>query len=101
MPSPEVWRIPIQGGIETRVSPVRPEDWASWAPTDKGIYFVGKDRSEQANVMFFDFASSEVKRISKLDKLPFWLSASADGKAVVYEHLDQESSHIMLLKNFQ
>jgi Tol biopolymer transport system component/DNA-binding winged helix-turn-helix (wHTH) protein len=101
MPSPEVWRIPIQGGIETRVSPVRPEDWASWAPIDKGIYFVGKDRSEQANVMFFDFASSEVKKISKLDKLPFWLSASADGNAVFYEHLDQESSHIMLMKNFQ
>jgi Tol biopolymer transport system component/DNA-binding winged helix-turn-helix (wHTH) protein len=101
MPSPEVWRVPVQGGIETRVSSVRPEDWASWAPTEKGIYFVGKNGSEQANVMFFDFGSSDVKKISKLDKLPFWLSASADGNSLFYEHLDQESSHIMLLKNFQ
>ena len=50
--------------------------------------------------MFYDFASSAVNKIYKLDKLPFWLSASADGKALFYEHLDQESSHIMLLKNF-
>jgi Tol biopolymer transport system component/DNA-binding winged helix-turn-helix (wHTH) protein len=101
LPSPEVWRVPVQGGIETRVSSVRPEDWASWAPAEKGIYFVGKNGSEQANVMFFDFASSEVRKISKLDKLPFWLSASPNGNSVFYEHLDQESSHIMLLKNFQ
>jgi Tol biopolymer transport system component/DNA-binding winged helix-turn-helix (wHTH) protein len=101
MPSPEVWRVPVQGGIETRVSSVRPEDWASWAPTDEGIYFVGKDHSDQANVMFFDFASSQVKKISKLDQLPFWLSSSPDGNSLFYEHLDQESSHIMLLKNFQ
>jgi Tol biopolymer transport system component/DNA-binding winged helix-turn-helix (wHTH) protein len=101
MPNPEVWRMPIEGGMEIRVSAVRPADWASWAPTNKGIYFVGQDRSEQANVMFFDFASSQVEKISKLDKLPFWLSASEDGKSAFYEHLDQESSHIMLLKNFQ
>jgi Tol biopolymer transport system component/DNA-binding winged helix-turn-helix (wHTH) protein len=101
LPEPEIWRIRIQGGIETRVPSARPDDWASWAPTDKGIYFVAKDRSGQATVMFYDFASSEVEKIYKLDKLPFWLSASTDGKALFYEHLDQESSHIMLLKNFQ
>jgi Tol biopolymer transport system component/DNA-binding winged helix-turn-helix (wHTH) protein len=101
LPDPEVWRIPVQGGIETRVSSVRPEDWASWAPTEKGFFFVQKDRNQQANVMFFEFASSQVKRISKLENNPFWLSASSDGNSLFYEHLDQESSHIMLLKNFQ
>ena len=101
LPEPEVWRMPVQGGIETRVPLVRPQGWASWTPTDKGIYFVGKDRSDQATVMFYDFASSEVRKISKLDKVPFWLSSSVDGNSVFYEHLDQESSHIMLLKNFQ
>jgi len=101
MPDPEIWRIPAQGGLETRVPEVRPDDWANWMPVEKGIYFVAKDSNQQPNVMFFDFANSEVKKIASLDRLPFWLSASPDGNSVLYEHLDQETSHIMLLKNFQ
>jgi Tol biopolymer transport system component/DNA-binding winged helix-turn-helix (wHTH) protein len=101
LPSPEVWRIPAEGGSETRVPQVRPETWASWTPTEKGIYFIQKDSAEQPNVMFFDFASSQVSRVAMLDKLPFWLSASQDGKSLLYEHLDEENSHIMLLRNFQ
>jgi Tol biopolymer transport system component len=101
LPNPEVWRTPVDGGIETRVAQMRPESWASWAPTEKGIYFVEKDSGEQSNVMFFDFATSAVNRIVKLDKLPFWLSASPDGNSLFYEHLDEENSHIMLLQYFQ
>jgi Tol biopolymer transport system component/DNA-binding winged helix-turn-helix (wHTH) protein len=100
-PNPEVWRIPVEGGSETRVPQVRPETWASWTPTEKGIYFIQKNSTEQPNVMFFDFASSQVSRVATLDKLPFWLSASQDGKSLLYEHLDEENSHIMLLRNFQ
>ena len=48
----------------------------------------------------FDFASGQVKRFATFDKLPFWLSASPDGKSVLYEHLDQQNSHVMLLENF-
>jgi mannose/cellobiose epimerase-like protein (N-acyl-D-glucosamine 2-epimerase family) len=51
-------------------------------------------------LMFFDFASGQVKRIATFDKLPFWLSAGPDGKSVLYEHLDQQNSHVMLLENF-
>jgi hypothetical protein len=47
------------------------------------------------------FASSQVKKTSTLEKLPFWLSVSPDGNSVLYEHLDQQDSHIKLLKNFQ
>ena len=51
--------------------------------------------------MFFDFASGQVRRMATLDKLPFWLAASPDGKSLLYEHLDQENSHIMLLEDFR
>jgi hypothetical protein len=34
------------------------------------------------------------------DKLPFWGSATPDGQSVLYEHLDQDNSHVMLLENF-
>lgn len=101
LPDPEVWQVPVQGGIETRVAQIRPDDWANWVPVEKGIYFVSKDSSEHPNVIFFDFATFDLKKLTNLDKMPFWLSASADGKSLFYEHLDQENGHIMLLSNFQ
>lgn len=100
MPDPEVWRVSVDGGLETRVPQVRPADWGAWAPVQKGIYFVAEDVNQQPIVMFFDFANSRVRKIATLDKLPFWLSASPDGNSILYEHLDQENSHIMLLQNF-
>jgi Tol biopolymer transport system component len=100
LPDPEVWQVAAQGGTETRIAQVRPGDWASWAPVEKGIYFVAKDVIGRPNLMFFDFATSDVRKVASLERQPFWLSASPDGKALLYEHLDQENSHIMLLSNF-
>lgn len=100
LPDPEVWQLPVEGGVETHLSQVRPATWASWGPSEKGIHFLQRD-GDQADVMFLDFATSEVSRAARLDKLPFWLTVSADGNALFYEHLDQDNSHIMLLKNFR
>ena len=93
--------MPVEGGAETRVSSlVRPDDWANWTLVDRGIFFVQSDTTRDPMLMFFDFASGQVKRFATFDKLPFWLSASPDGKSVLYEHLDQQNSHVMLLENF-
>jgi Tol biopolymer transport system component len=100
LPDPEVWQLPVEGGVETHVSQVRPATWASWGPSEKGIHFLQRD-GDQADVMFLDFATSEVSRTARLDKLPFWLTVSANGNALFYEHLDQDNSHIMLLRNFR
>jgi Tol biopolymer transport system component/DNA-binding winged helix-turn-helix (wHTH) protein len=101
MPDPEIWRMPVEGGVETQVSTlVRPDDWANWALLDRGILFVQSDTMRDPVLMFFDFTSGDVKRMAGFDRMPFWLSAAPDGKSVLYEHLDQENSHVMLLENF-
>jgi Tol biopolymer transport system component len=101
LPNPEIWKMPVGGGAETRVSSlVRPDDWANWALIDRGIFFVQSDTTRDPMLMFFDFTSGQVKRIATFDKLPFWLSAGPDGRSVLYEHLDQQNSHVMLLENF-
>jgi Tol biopolymer transport system component/DNA-binding winged helix-turn-helix (wHTH) protein len=101
MPNPEVWKMPVKGGVETRVSSlVRPETWADWSLVSRGIFFVAEDVAGDPSLMFFDFASGDVTRRAGFDKRPFWLSASPDGKSVLFEHLDQENSHVMLVENF-
>jgi Tol biopolymer transport system component/DNA-binding winged helix-turn-helix (wHTH) protein len=101
MPNPEIWRIPVEGGVETQVSTlVRPDDWANWALLDRGIFFVQSDTMRDPVLMFFDFSGGDVQRVAGFDRMPFWLSAAPDGKSVLYEHLDQENSHVMLLENF-
>jgi Tol biopolymer transport system component len=102
MPNPEIWSMPVKGGNEDRLSALmRPETWANWAPTERGIFFIELDSARRPEVKFFDFAAKKASRVATLDKLPFWLSASPDGTSVFYEHLDQENSHVMLLENFR
>lgn len=102
MPNPEVWKMPVGGGPETRVSSLlRPETWANWALADRGIFFIATGASGDPALMYLDFTSGDVKHLSTLDKMPFWLSATPDGKSILFEHLDQENSHVMLLENFR
>jgi Tol biopolymer transport system component/DNA-binding winged helix-turn-helix (wHTH) protein len=100
-PKPEVWEVPVGGGVESRVSPfVRPEDWANWALVNGGIYFIQAGIDQLAGVMFYDTARKRVTQVGTLPAMPFWLAATADGKSLLYEHLDQDDSHTMLVENF-
>ena len=97
------WKAcPLEGGLETRVTAVRPETWADWepAPGADGIYFVQSGNSGQAELLFYDLKKNLTSQLGTLPTIPFWLSTSPDGKSVFYEHLDQENSHIMLMNDF-
>jgi len=102
MPSPEIWQMPLAGGAEQLVFPsLRPDSWASWAPTPSGIFFVQSDSTGEAALMFLDADHQRVSKLASVAGKPFWLAATPDGKSAFYEHMDQESSRIMLIRNFQ
>ena len=102
MPSPEIWKIPVEGGVESRVSPLlRPETWASWAPVPGGFFFVQAGIKGEPAIMFLDSDRGQVSQLGTLVGMPFWFTASPDGKSVLYEHLDQDNSHIMLVNDFR
>ena len=69
--------------------------WSDGGAKQSIVDFVGKVTKSGSP----DFLPPE-ERIATFDKLPFWLSAGPDGKSVLYEHLDQQNSHVMLLENF-
>jgi Tol biopolymer transport system component/DNA-binding winged helix-turn-helix (wHTH) protein len=104
-PEREIWRMPLAGGQERPLSPrIHVEHWSGWSVSDKGIYFLGEEASPHPVLKFFDFSSTRITDVANFKKpLPWrsWISASADGKFLLYPQLDQEESNIMLLENFR
>jgi Tol biopolymer transport system component/DNA-binding winged helix-turn-helix (wHTH) protein len=100
-PEPEVWRVPVAGGEETPMPLVRPGTWASWQVVEHGILFVGPSLGHQAVLSFYDFSTSSATTLAFLDRTPFWLGATRDGRAVAFDQPGMEQDQAMLVENFR
>jgi Tol biopolymer transport system component/DNA-binding winged helix-turn-helix (wHTH) protein len=98
--NPEIWQMPASGGVETPLSgALRPRSWAAWSPTNRGIFFAPNEESNGGtSIDFYDFRTRLSRQISLLDRSPFWLSASADGKEVFFNQAERDESSIVLVK---
>ena len=100
--SVEMWKMAAAGGPENAVSPaVHPLDWAAWAIARDGLIFVEPGADDDPSVSFFDFSSERVKHLAVLDKPPFWMAATHDGRSVVFDQPGQFESHVALLEDFR
>lgn len=61
---PDLWRIPAQGGEETRVIECPLE--TPWTMVDRGVYFPD---FESNSLKFFDFGSRRVSTVARIEKL--------------------------------
>jgi hypothetical protein len=99
---PDIWRVPATGGQESPLSPrIHLHQWRDWALVDNGILFVPERSGPNAALKFFDFARGSINSIATIEKPGEWISASADGKFVLYHQFDELESGIMLLENFR
>ena len=98
--NPELWQMPVGGGMEIPFpGAVRPRSWAAWAATSRGIFFIPPEGpSTASSIDFYDFQTRLTRQISLLDRAPFWLSASNDGKEVLFNQSEQDESSIVLVK---
>jgi hypothetical protein len=77
------------------------QQWRDWTLVDDGIFFFRQRSAPKSVLSFFDFATARVRDVTTLEKPGEWISASVDGKFVLYHQLDHEESNIMLLENFR
>ena len=101
MADPEIWQVPVGGGPETPLPLVRPGTWASWQVVDNGILFVGPSLGHNAVLSLYDFARQRTTTITVLDRVPFWLGATQDGRTVAFDQPGQEQAQTMLVDNFR
>ena len=99
---PEIWRMPVAGGAEAPIYPgVRPLDWGAWTVVENGVLFAESGTNKDITVSLYDISTRGMKHLATLDRPPFWLTATGDGKSVIFDQPGQEQSHVMLLENFR
>ncbi|HJQ25852.1 MAG TPA: hypothetical protein VKA60_18175 [Blastocatellia bacterium] len=98
-----LWRIALENGTEEMVPGFTKRTWwATWAVTDRGIYFINVANAPPAVIEFFDFQSKSYSTIATLDRRRGpGLSVSPDGKWILYTQFDRSDSDIMLAENFR
>jgi Tol biopolymer transport system component/DNA-binding winged helix-turn-helix (wHTH) protein len=100
--NPEIWRVPVDGGNESIVSRlVRPASWASWAVVEKGILFAEPSGQGAPVLNLFDPVSRRMRKLGTLNTVPFWLSATRDGRTVAFDQPGWQQAQVMLIENFR
>ncbi len=96
MPQRSLFRVPANGGAEVQILPeVSPE---SCGFTREGIYCLSPDRKR---IQFFDTATSRTRALATLDKPGSNITASPDGRYILWEQVDRRIHDLMMVENFR
>ena len=109
-PSP-LWRLPTSGGVPEKV--VEGVVLGNFAVLEGGIYYIDRpsgkegiywiDRpSGETRLQYFDLATRRSTTVARnLGKVDIPLTASADGRTILYPRMDSSVDDLMLVENFR
>jgi Tol biopolymer transport system component len=103
--SPGIWRMPLSGGAEERITD-QPEAWywAHWDVTDSGLYFFDIAASPRPEIKFYDFQTRRITAVLQTDgQERYWtpgVSASRNGRTIYYA-AQYSNATIMITENIQ
>jgi serine/threonine protein kinase len=94
-----LWRMPTSGGQPVKVL----EGIVSWSfiVLEKGIYYIGHASGEN-RLEFYSFATGRSTVVAgNLGKVGAGLTASRDGRTILYSRVDSSVDDLMLVENFR
>jgi Tol biopolymer transport system component len=95
-----LWRLPVGGGDPEKV--LEGVVMRAFSVIDKGVYYVNQPVGSEPRLTFFDFASGRTTAVAALGQpIHLGLSATADGKVILYSKMDSSVSDLMLVENFR
>lgn len=98
--SDEIWKIPAEGGPETLVMKGNGfENWAEWALSPKGIYFISG--GSKRIMWFYDFKTRAVTKLFEPSNIIGNPTISPDGKTLIYDQIDVIDQTIVVVNNFR
>jgi Tol biopolymer transport system component len=109
--SSDLWRQPVAGGIPVKVleGVVR----AAFTVLDGGIYYIDRPSREgglldtdqpsgETRLQYFDFATRSTATVARnLGNVFLGLTASKDGRTILYSRVDSSVDDLMLADNFR
>ncbi len=99
--SSELWSAPAQGGEETRVLPLVIS--RGFTVSEKGIWFLSRPGPQApVTLNWLDLPAGTVRTLASIPRLVSQgLSASPDGKRLIYTQVDRAGSDLMLVEGFR
>lgn len=100
--TPGLWRLNLRTLEEEKIiDNLMPNDWASWALTDEGIFYVSRDPNA---ISYYDLATNEMTRVFQpenwIPPMDAALSVTSDGLELLLGQVDDSARDIMMLENF-
>jgi Tol biopolymer transport system component len=100
-----IWKIPVQGGVDTKV--IEQGQMSLWSLAQQGICFFDLTHPAGPTLKFYDFVTRQVRLLRQFSKETFMaandtaISVSEDGRWILYTQMDQGGSDLMLVENFR
>jgi hypothetical protein len=96
-----IWRMPIKGGKEEFFLDTIDLLVGSFDVVEDGIFFFSEKSSSGSSFLrFHSFASGKVEPVVEVARPVSSLSATRDGRSVLFTQMDHEGYDLMLLENF-
>jgi hypothetical protein len=106
-----LWRLPLSGGPAVKV--LEGVVLCNFDVVEKGIYYIDRSSGEagifftdrptgETRLQYFDFATRRSTTVARnLGAVGFGLSASRDGRTIVYSRVDSSVDELMLVDSFR
>lgn len=102
IPTAELWRIPLSGGVEEKILSGLAVGGSAYAPGRDGIYFIRPAKEHKGQELaYLRFGTGDVTALSPITgRASLGLTLSRDERLVLYGQTDQLGSDLMLVNNF-
>ena len=94
-----LWRMPVAGGQPAKV--LDGVVWRNFVVLERGIYYIDIGPGG-SRLQFFDLGAGGVKTVATgLGEVRYGLTASADGRTILYTRVDSTIDDLMLVENYR
>ncbi len=94
-----VWRLPPSGGEPNKV--LDGVVWFNFVLVGNGAYYIDRHEGE-TRLQYLNFATGQSTTVARnLGEVGAWLTASPDGKTILFTRVDSSTDDLMLVENFR